>query len=260
MKVSMLERLSLIVLENMVDLIRYVFPNLFICLIAYSINLCIISSTTNNASVNDIIVEVAGHIILSKYSVPYTSDMHIRCIVHVVNLVVQAILAAMNEADDPDDVDYFTLHKGSLIHYNIDEDDNQAVLESESVSLEAESKDKDEEIKMFDAIEKEMIENVEASSPLKQVITFPCTFTFCCSLITLPATFITTKIVSSPLCCAKFHKITHEKYGNNIDTQSYAKLLVVHDVCTCWNYTHAMIHHALLLQEAIIFNHASGVI
>ncbi|KAF8347490.1 hypothetical protein F5887DRAFT_855625, partial [Amanita rubescens] len=27
--------------------------------------------------------------------------------------------------------------------------------------------------------------------------------------------------------------------------------MVIRDVCTCWNYTHAMIQRALLLREAI---------
>ena len=40
-----------------------------------------------------------------------------------------------------------------------------------------------------------------------------------------------------------------EKYGNSPDTQDRAKLMVVRDVRTRWNYTHAMIVRALLLQE-----------
>jgi hypothetical protein len=73
-------------------------------------NLYMISLTTNNASVNDVIIEVTGQIILQKYNVPYTPDMHIWCIAHVVNLIIQAFLAAIDEADSPDDIDYF-LHK-----------------------------------------------------------------------------------------------------------------------------------------------------
>jgi hypothetical protein len=37
----------------------------------------------------------------------------------------------MDEADDPDTLDYFTLHKEAPIHYNIDEDKDQAALEAE---------------------------------------------------------------------------------------------------------------------------------
>jgi hypothetical protein len=129
----------------------------------------IISVTTDNASVNDVIVSVAGQIVLAKYGVSYTPDMHIRCIAHVVNLVVQAVLAALDEADDPDNIDYFTLHKETPIHYSVDKDEDQARLEAEELG-ECDIGD-EEEADVFDAAEKDTLENMENSSPLKRVST-----------------------------------------------------------------------------------------
>jgi hypothetical protein len=48
---------------------------------------------------------------------------------HVVNLVVQAILAALGEADDPDNVDYYTLNKEQPLHLDINADPDQVELD-----------------------------------------------------------------------------------------------------------------------------------
>jgi hypothetical protein len=50
---------------------------------------------------------------------------------HVVNLVVQAILAALGEADNPDEVDYYTLNKEQPLHLDIDADPDQVKLDKE---------------------------------------------------------------------------------------------------------------------------------
>jgi hypothetical protein len=49
----------------------------------------------------------------------------------VVNLVVQAILAALGEADDPDEIDYYTLDKERPLHLDIDADPEQIELDRE---------------------------------------------------------------------------------------------------------------------------------
>jgi hypothetical protein len=56
-------------------------------------------------------------------------------------------------------------------------------------------------------------------------------------------------VVSSPQRRAKFHKITRSTYGQDPSTKGRVGLMVVRDVRTRWNYTHAMICRALLLQE-----------
>jgi hypothetical protein len=57
---------------------------------------------------------------------------------HIVNLVVQAILAALGEADNPDEVDYFTLNKEQPFHLDIDADPDQIELDREEFQDEEE--------------------------------------------------------------------------------------------------------------------------
>ena len=83
---------------------------------------------------NDVIVTVAARQILQWYGVPYQPDMHIRCIAHVVNLVVQAILHYFGEADDPETNDYHLDHKDKPIHFNPDEDEDQRALDKEHMT------------------------------------------------------------------------------------------------------------------------------
>jgi hypothetical protein len=49
---------------------------------------------------------------------------------HVINLVAQAILAALGKANDHNEVDYHTLNKEQLLHLDIDTDPNQVGLNS----------------------------------------------------------------------------------------------------------------------------------
>jgi hypothetical protein len=58
--------------------------------------------------------------------------MHIRCIAHVVNLVVQALLHKLDETDNPDEEDYFTSTKDTPLHYDVEKDEDQINLEKEA--------------------------------------------------------------------------------------------------------------------------------
>lgn len=63
--------------------------------------------------------------------------------------------------------------------------------------------------------------------------------------------FITNKIASTSQRRKKFRKCAMEKYFKNLnsDPDRRQSLAVVRDVRTRWNYTHAMIRRAELLQE-----------
>jgi hypothetical protein len=90
-----------------------------------------ISLTTDNASVNDVVVSTAARCLLARYDIPFTPDMHIRCIAHVINLVVQAFLFGIDEGDDPELDDWYELNKDAPIHYDIDKDQEQRALDEE---------------------------------------------------------------------------------------------------------------------------------
>jgi hypothetical protein len=59
--------------------------------------------------------------------------MHIQCMAHVINLVVQAFLFAIDEGDDPDVEDWYELNKDAPIHYDISKDKEQEALDNEGL-------------------------------------------------------------------------------------------------------------------------------
>ncbi|KAI9457663.1 hypothetical protein F5148DRAFT_1287610 [Russula earlei] len=97
-----------------------------------------ISISTDNASVNDVIISTVACILLAKYGIPQSPNLHIHCICHIVNLVVQAILAALREADNPGEVDHYTLNKEQPLHLDINTDPDQIELDSEEFQDEVE--------------------------------------------------------------------------------------------------------------------------
>lgn len=81
---------------------------------------------------------------------------------HIVNLIVQAILKALDESDSSDEVDYFLLHKDLPIHYNEDEDEELKEMELEEVG-------KDEVQTEDDMVDADLPLNVTSMSALKWV-------------------------------------------------------------------------------------------
>ena len=130
-----------------------------------------ISITTDNASVNDVVLSTVSRILLAKYGIPSSPNLHIRCACHVVNLVVQAILASLGEADDPDEVDYYTLNKEQPFHLDIDADPDQIELDSE------EFQDEPEEDNEMASDENIVLEEEEKSKATKSPLSKVCTST-----------------------------------------------------------------------------------
>jgi hypothetical protein len=135
----------------------------------YSIHIYIyfISLTSDNASGNDIIVETAAPCLLARYNIPWPPDMHIWCIAHIINLVVQAFLYGMDEADDPDMVDNFNSNKDAPIHYNVDEDEDQIAMENKAMENLASQADVPESVNP--AEEAMLVEEIAGQSPIKHV-------------------------------------------------------------------------------------------
>jgi hypothetical protein len=84
--------------------------------------------------------------------------------------VVQAILAALGEADDPDKVDYFTLNKEQPLHLDINVDPDQVGLDNEEFQDEEDDKAVPEENITLDNEEK--LKATE--SPLSKVHILKC--------------------------------------------------------------------------------------
>lgn len=136
-----------------------------------------ISLTTDNASVNDVIVATAARCLLARYGIPFTEDMHIRCIAHVINLVVQAFLHAIDEAVDPEVEDWYELNKDEPIYYDISKDPDQIELEDEEIPkgdkggivIEGDGDIEDDDAEVLDAEEIESIEEVGSKGAVTRV-------------------------------------------------------------------------------------------
>ena len=76
--------------------------------------------------------------------------------------MVQAILASLGEAEDPDEVDYYTLNKEQPFHLDIDTDPDQLKLDEEEFP-----EDFDEEMENIVLEEEEKVKATE--SPLAKV-------------------------------------------------------------------------------------------
>jgi hypothetical protein len=126
--------------------------------------------TTDNASVNDVLVATLARHILSLYSVSYHKDSHVHCLNHVMNLVFQKLLASLGEADDPDEVDYFAQNGEEPIFYDVERDPDQILMEQQK---EVDMACAEEE---FDAglvaLEKEAAKLVSGGSAVKLVRRF----------------------------------------------------------------------------------------
>lgn len=101
----------------------------------------------DNASTNDVLARTLGILLLKRYGIQFSPENgQIRCLAHVVNLVVQKILSELDEADDPALRDYYEANKHLPIHYDPNEDEEiQAFHNEADENVESDSEDDGDE-------------------------------------------------------------------------------------------------------------------
>ena len=85
----------------------------------------------DNATTNDVLARTLARLLLDRYGLKFeTQNAQIRCLAHVVNLIVQKILATLEEAEAPEALDYYLLNKFQEFHYDPKDDKELQELES----------------------------------------------------------------------------------------------------------------------------------
>lgn len=112
----------------------------------------------DNAATNTILAQTLSLLLMQRYGIHFSpEDRQICCLAHIVNLVIQKILASLTGDDDPDDPDkpndYYLLHKNVPFNYTVADDDELKELESaetvtneEKITAENATKDQDKPV------------------------------------------------------------------------------------------------------------------
>lgn len=96
----------------------------------------------DNAQVNYVMAQFLSKLLYELYGIHFSPDnQFIRCLAHVVNLIVQAILHFIDEADDPNIEDWFIPNKNLPYHYRVEDDEEQKTMEAEAEDAELEEQD-----------------------------------------------------------------------------------------------------------------------
>ena len=81
---------------------------------------------TNGAIVNDVLADTVKNALQTLYDIHLSDDMHINCMAHIINLVVQDFLGVLDEAElctaDGGANDYFLMHKNKPLLYQPEDD------------------------------------------------------------------------------------------------------------------------------------------
>lgn len=86
----------------------------------------------DNVLSNDVLARTLEGLLMQRYGIHFSPENgQIRCLAHVVNLVVQKVLSSVLDADDPDINDYYLANKFLPFHYDLGSDEDLQVLESE---------------------------------------------------------------------------------------------------------------------------------
>ncbi|KAJ7933498.1 hypothetical protein B0H13DRAFT_1502257, partial [Mycena leptocephala] len=82
-----------------------------------------VPAALDNASPNNVLMDTLSKLLMQKFDIQFVPEnSQIRRLAHVVNLVVQKLLAALGEAQDPAVEDTYRATKDLLFHYNPDDD------------------------------------------------------------------------------------------------------------------------------------------
>ncbi|KAK7012413.1 hypothetical protein R3P38DRAFT_2790675 [Favolaschia claudopus] len=183
--------------------------------------LYLIAVALDNASPNTVLVMSLSKLLMKKFDIQFVpANSQIHCLAHVVNLVVQKILAALDATDATDE---YLNNKYLPFHYDPQVDPEQIRLEEEVFTKEDDEGDEeDEAAELLAGI---LDDEYAEMSPLQKLRT------------------ATTKICSSPQRRKRFRATAERMYGDEKapSGRPLASLMVVRDVRHRWNYTHAMI-------------------
>jgi hypothetical protein len=146
--------------------LNYSLPNFFLYLIAIS---------CDNAKTNDVLLRTLSRLLIDKYGIQFVPDnAHIRCLAHVVNLVVQKMLALLGEADHPEINDYYELMKDLPVHYDAENDEALKEMESEENNISegndnSDDEDLDDELLQEDDLDEPNAPKRKSPSALQKV-------------------------------------------------------------------------------------------
>ncbi|KAI5884962.1 uncharacterized protein SCHCODRAFT_02521539 [Schizophyllum commune H4-8] len=197
---------------------------------------------------------------MSRYKIPFEPpNAQIRCLAHVVNLVVQKILSVLKEVDsDPDVEDYYELFlKQFLIHFSYEDDEelreweaeggkdgeddeDKEVIDMSVIPDEVDAcKDAETEDEVRAAFEEEEGDEDDDENEELTALEKLCA--------------ISKKIVGTPQSRMAFWKEAKEEYGNKVVGKSLvARLMPVRDMkaIDLWTWWYSKGKHCSLALSA----------
>ena len=108
---------------------------------------------------------ILGILLMEHYGMEFHSDnARIHCLAHVVNIVIQTLLKQLNEAEDPEILDWFEGNRHLPVHYDGDEDEEVEAMEAEDLVATEDGRTKIDEI-----LEDELPKDASSLSVVKKV-------------------------------------------------------------------------------------------
>ena len=119
----------------------------------------------DNVSNCNVLARVLGILLMECYGMEFHSNnMWICCLAHIVNIVVQTLLKQLNEAEDPEILDWFEGNRHLPVHYNGDEDEEVKAMEAEDLVAAEDGRTEIDEI-----LEDELPKDASSLSVVKKV-------------------------------------------------------------------------------------------